>query len=287
MENGENVKNILIKNRFLIPSLSKSEKKAAKLLLDNPAGVVNLTLTEYAERADCSQASILRFCKRLGVDGFPEFKMQIILALKDEESHPAYSNEVTPDDTMQQILEKVFFYNIQTLKDTLALISDDYDKALKALSMAQNVHFFGIGDAAVPAELASIKFRRLGIMTTVNVDADMQLITAGTMGERDVAIAISYSGRSRSVVEAMRLAKENGATTICITKMEKSPLIKYCDIRLFTATTDVTVGKEIVARRIAEQAIMEALYLGLITKARPDYRENVKKTADVMEYNKL
>jgi hypothetical protein len=49
----------------------------------------------------------------------------------------------------------------------------------------------------------------------------------------------------------------------------------------------VTAGKEIVARRVAEQAIMEALYLGLITKERPDYKENVKKTAEVMGFNKI
>ena len=114
---------------------------------------------------------------------------------------------------------------------------------------------------------------KVGIRCAVHIDADTQLVIASTMGKGDVAIALSYSGRSRTVVEAMRLAKENGATTICITKMEKSPLIKHCDIKLFTATTDVTIGKEIIARRIAEQAIMEALYLGLITKERSEYRE--------------
>lgn len=287
MDNNTSVKNILIKGRFLIPSLPKSEKKAAKLLLNDPAGIVNITLAEYAERADCSQASILRFCKKLGVEGYPELKMQVIMALNDEESNPAFKHEVSINDSMLQILEKVFSYNIQTLKDTLALISDDYDRALEALMKTNAVHFFGLGDAAVPCQLASIKFRRLGLISTVNSDADMQLITASTMHKGDVAIAISYTGRSRSVAEAMRLAKENNATTICITKMEKSPLIKYCDIKLFTATTDVTVGKEIVARRIAEQAIMEALYLGLITKGSQDYKETVRKTAQVMEFNKL
>lgn len=140
MENNENVKNILIKNRFLIPSLPKSEKKAAELLLNVPTGIVNMTLAECAERADCSQASILRFCRRLGVEGFPEFRMQIIIALKDEESNPAFKNEVSMNDSMQQILEKVFFYNIQTLKDTIALISDDYDKTLEALTKTNSVH---------------------------------------------------------------------------------------------------------------------------------------------------
>ncbi|MEA5015461.1 MAG: MurR/RpiR family transcriptional regulator [Candidatus Limiplasma sp.] len=274
-------------SRFLVPSLTKSEKKAAQLLLDDPGMILNLTLAEYAQKAQCSPASILRFCRRLGVDGFPEFKMHVLLALKDGESAPAYNHEISSSDSLDQILEKVFFYNIQALKDTLALVSKDHYKALKALAGAKSIQFFCLGDAAVPGQLACIKFQRLGIRCAVHIDADTQLVTASTMGKGDVAIALSYSGRSRTVVEAMRLAKESGATTICITKMDKSPLIKHCDIKLFTATTDVTVGKEIIARRIAEQAIMEALYLGLITKERPEYKENIKKTAKVLEFNKL
>lgn len=283
----ENGKDIMIKIRFLEPTLSKSEKKAAKIIIDFPNEIINMTLAEYAERAGCSEASLIRFCRRLGVSGFPGLKMQLVLYLKNIENKPVFDQEVEREDTMEQILEKVFRYNIRTLEDTLALITEDYDKALKAIANAKSLSFFCIGDAAVPCYLANIKFKRLGINTQVNVDADMQLITAGMLGKDDVAIAISYTGRTKSVVESMRVAKENGATTMCITKLKKSPMIKYCDIKLFTATTDITIGKEIIARRIAEQAILEALYLGIVAKEKPELYENVKITSNLLELNKI
>lgn len=285
-EINENSQTILTVNRFLIPSLSKSEKKAAKLLSESPEDVIHMTLAEYAESAGVSQASVLRFCRRFNVSGYPDFKMKVLIALRDEQHSPIFQHEVTEDDSMQQILEKVFLFNIQTLKDTLALYSDDYEKALKALGCAETIHFFAIGDAAIPAELACIKFRRLGIISTINIDADMQLMTACVMKPEDVAIAISFSGKTKSVVESMRIAKERGVTTICITKMKKSPLIKYCDIALFTATIDITTGKEIIGRRVAEQGIMEALYVALATKIKKNSQESIRKTAEVMKFNK-
>lgn len=287
MEEKTTNQDILGVNRFLLPSLPKSEKKASKALAENAEDIIHMTVTEFAELAGCSQASIIRFCKRFDVDGFPEFKMKLMMALKDEANYPVVRHEVKRTDSMREILEKVFLLNIQTLKDTLNLFSEDYEAALDSLSRARMVHFFGIGDAAVPAQLAGIKFLRLGIPCSVNVDADLQLMTAENMKLEDVAIAISYSGRTRTVVEAMRIAKAKGAKTICITKMKKSPLIKYCDAKLFTATTDISMGKEVIARRVAEQAIIEALYLGLANRMEPDIQDNIGRISDTIKFNKL
>jgi len=275
-----------VRIRFLLPSLPKIEKKAALYMLENMEQIKEMTLAEYSEASGCSEASVLRFCRKLGVDGYAELK-ELLLDGDPNENEAIKYQEVHPEDTMYEILQKVFYCNIQTLKDTLALVSDDYDAALAAISNAKRICFFCIGDAVVPCMLAQNKFMRLGMICTVDTDADMQLITAANLKPGDVAIAISYSGRTRSVVEAMKLAKKNGATTICITKMEKSPLIRYCQIKLFTATHDISAGKEIVARRIAEQAIMEALYLGLINKGKPQYYDNMCKTTSALEFNKI
>lgn len=288
--NGSNLKSkneILIKVRFLQPSLTKTEKKVADFLLENPQQVLEMNLAEFAEVSDSSQASILRFCRRLGVDGFPELKLQLSSALATEED-ASFSGEVSPEDSLMEIMEKVFWFNIQTLKDTISLLnSSECEKALNALAAADSVTFFGIGDAAGPCYFADIKLKRIGIRSQVHSDADIQLIMASMLGPKDVAIAISHSGRSRSVVEAMKIAKERGATTICITKYDKSPLIKHCDISIYTATVDATVGKEIIARRVAEQAILEGLYLGLLSKKQPHLWEKLKRSAKVLEFNKL
>jgi Transcriptional regulators len=278
-------KSIYVITRFLLPSLTKSERRAAEYLLANGPKVADMTLAEYAEMADSSQTSVLRFCSRLGVGGFSELREQLLMS-KDNGGSDMVS-EVSAVDTMSEILEKVFSYHIQSLKDTLALVSEQYDLALQALAAAPTIHFFGLGDAVVPGQMASIKFRRVGVESSVLSDPDMQVITACHMKKGEVAVAVSHTGRTRPIIQAMRYAKEAGATTICVTAMEKSPLIKYCDIKLFTAAVDLSVGRDLVARRIAEQAILEALYLGVITKVHPDYRDRLRKIAAAVEHNKM
>jgi len=107
------------------------------------------------------------------------------------------------------------------------------------------------------------------------------------MKKGDVAIAISHSGNTRQVVDAMKIAKEAGATTICITKREKSELSVYCDIKLFTATPDISVGQEIVARRISEHAILEALYFGVLQHDEVKKSKKIKTTSQAMRVNKI
>lgn len=282
----KNPHEILVKARFLLPSLTKSEKKAALLVLDKPGSVMELTLAEFAKAAGSSQTSVLRFCQRLGLEGYTELKLQLTKELSIKEPE-LLNNDISPNSSFSEIMAKVFWINIQTLKDTLTLNSENCEEALKVITSAESVSFFGIGDAVIPCHLMDIKLKRIGIRSQVHHDPDLQLTTASLLGPRDVAIAISHSGRSRSVVEAMRLAKQRGASTICITKYDKSPLTKVSDITIFTATIDATLGKDIIARRIPEQAILESLYLGLLAKRGGECAENLKITAKVIEFNKI
>ena len=132
-----------------------------------------------------------------------------------------------------------------------------------------------------------MKFGRLGINSSAHSDVMLQMMTAGNLTEKDVAIAVSYEGRSKNVVEAMRLAKQSGATTISITKMNKSPLLKYTDIRLFIAVNDLTVGRDKVTRRVSDQFILDALYLGYTTRMDKNYKNQLKKIQRAIDSNKM
>lgn len=115
----------------------------------------------------------------------------------------------------------------------------------------------------------------------------MQLMTAANLKPVDVAFAVSYEGRSRNVVQAMRIAKEQGATTICITKMNKSPLLKVTDIPLFISTSDLTCGRDKVARRVADQAILDALFLGMTLRKGKEYNKHMRMVQNAIDLNKL
>lgn len=277
---------LFVRIRFLLPSLPRAEKAIASALLENPEAITHLTRAEIARESGSSEASIIRFCKRMGYDGYSSMKEDFIRALA--EGMEIHSEDIKVSDDMKTILKKVYQSNVQMLSDTLVLADDEnYEKALDALLKAREIHFFGVGDAFAVCQLAYMKFGRLGIPCSVHSDVMLQMMTAGNLTSEDVALAVSYEGRSRNVVEAMKIAKERGAVTISITKMNKSPLLRYTDISLFTAVNDLTVGRDKVTRRVSDQFILDALYLGYTTKINKGYKKQLQKIQTVIDCNKI
>ncbi|MGL5437565.1 MAG: MurR/RpiR family transcriptional regulator [Lachnospiraceae bacterium] len=276
---------LLVRIRFLLPSLPRAEKAIAQELLENPEAITHMTLAEISRESGSSEASIIRFCKRMGHDGYSSLKEAFIRSIA--EGTELQSEGIDVSDDMETILKKVYQSNVQTLSDTLVLADEGYEKALCALLKARSIHFFGTGDAFAVCQLAFMKFSRLGLTCSAHSDVMLQLVTAGNLGSEDVAIAISYEGRSKNVVQAMKIAKEAGATTICITKMNKSPLMKYIDISLFIAVNDLTVGRDKVTRRVADQFILDALYLGYTTKIGKNFGAHLKRIQTAIDCNKL
>lgn len=276
---------IVVRIRFLLPSLPKIEKRVAQAILEHPEGIEEMTLAELARETNSSDASIIRFCKRLGLAGYTELKKQILF---DSNAANHYVEEqIESDDSMTEILKKVFQSNVRALEDTLVLASDEYEKALAALLKTKSISFFGVGDAAAVCQLAHMKFGKLGYRTSCHTDNVFQLMEAGNLRRGDVAFAISYEGRSKNIVEAMRVARARGATTIALTKMNKSPLLRFTDIVLFIATNDLTVCRDIVARRVADQMIIDTLYLGVLAKTNDEKKQYLKDMRRIIDHNKL
>lgn len=276
---------LFVKIRFLLQSLPRAEKAIAEALLENPDAITHLTLAEIARESGSSEASIIRFCKRMGYDGYSAMKEDFIRALAEGTESQSEGIDVTDD--MATILKKVFQSNVQTLSDTLVLAGEGYEKALNAMVRAKSIHFFGVGDAHAVCQLAYMKFCRTGVACSAHSDVMLQMVAAGNLTKDDVAIAISYEGRSKNVVEAMKIAKQAGATTISITKMNKSPLMKYTDISLFISVNDLTIGRDKVTRRVADQFIMDALYLGYTMKVGRSHKEQLKKSQTAIDSNKI
>ncbi|MCC8109166.1 MAG: MurR/RpiR family transcriptional regulator [Planctomycetes bacterium] len=280
---------IFAKLRLQLPALAKAERRAAEYILDNPDALFSQNLQDLADHAGSSQAAIVRMCKAIGLDGFKQLKAEVTRQQRDD-SHdlfPENGGNGNPDRPgMAEVLKKVFSYNVQSLQDTFALYTEEYDKALAAIASARQLAFFSIGNASMPCQYACMMFRRIGYYCTADIDPDIQMINASNLKRGDVAIAVSHTGQTRHVVATTELARDNGATTICITKNAKSPLTKASDIRLFTATIDSSANMELVARRIAEYAIIEAFYQA-VRQRRPEMDSLVSDGSRAMRVNKL
>lgn len=286
MTKNGNVRNILATLEFLLPSLTQAEKRAAKYILSSPKEMVKLPLSKMAKRCECGEATVVRLCKTIGVSGYTELKQTLSRQL----SMPAEQNDVLQmsNRDMGAIIENAFKLNIINLKKTLEVAAvEEYEEACNVIAKARKLVFFAIGDAMFPCSYASLRFRRIGYDCYADSDADVQIINASNMGEADVAIAISHSGRTKQVVEAMRIAKEKGAKTICFTKVGKSELTKYSDIVLYNVTIDTTIDKEVIGRRVAEQAMLDAIYMGVLQKMKTNSFDKFQKVSENLKVNKI
>lgn len=287
MDVVENGRNILATARFLLPSLTAAERRVAEFVLASPKEAARMSLKKMAKRCECGEATIVRLCKTIGVSGYAEFKRLLEVQLKT----PPMKDDalrLSAGRGMGEIVARVFELNILNLRKTLEVAAmEEYESACEVLANAGKICFFAIGDAMFPCSYASLRFRRIGYDCYADSDADVQIVNAYNMKEGDVAIAISHSGRTKQVVEAMRIAKERGAVTICITKAGKSELTKYSDIVLYNVTTDTTVDKEIIARRVAEQAMLDAIYMGVLQKMESNSFARLKEVSENLKVNKL
>lgn len=287
MRRTESVRNILATTQFLLPSLTPAEKKVAEFVLKAPRETVRMSLQKMAKRCGCGEATVVRLCRTVGVSGYAEFKRLLSEQLRNPPAKDEM-DEITSGRSMGEVVESVFRLNILNLKKTLEVAAiEEYGHACDAIVKAGKICFFAIGDAMFPCSYASLRLKRIGYDCYADSDADMQIVNACNMKKRDVAIAISHSGRTKQVVEAMRIAKERGAVTICITKAGKSELTKYSDIVLYNVTTDTTVDKEVIARRVAEQAMLDAIYMGVLQRMETNSFERLQEVSDNLKVNKL
>lgn len=266
---------ISIKIRLLYPEMSKAEKQIADWIQGNPGKLISLSIVELAEQCRCSEATIVRFSKRLGLNGFQELK----LALAAEGGGNALPTQISDDDSVFQMYEKVCNDIILSLEKTKASLDEAaIASAAEKISNAGTVYLFGLGNSASVALDGAHKFLRAGLRAMSYSDNHMQVIAASHLTPGDVAIAITHSGSSKDIVDALKLAKEHGTATIAITNKGKSPVMKYADIVLATSSEETRYNILGLNSRIVQLAIIDALYYYVVYNRSEAALESIKAT---------
>jgi DNA-binding MurR/RpiR family transcriptional regulator len=290
MGSQERVNRVLPMARFLLSTVTPAERKACAYLVENPVKVARMTLVEFAQESKSSQPSIIRLCKRIGVSGYTELKSNLAVQLA-EEGRIGFDFDFVKANTFSSdivnTVDLVLQGSIRILHDMLAQAKNDYDHAVEVLLKTKRIQFIAIGDGMVPCKFAYFKFLRLGYDCVAESDPDLMVVATCNLRRGDVAIAISHTGNSRLVNDALKIAHENGATTICITSREHSPMVANSDIVLLTGTADTTISLEVVARRIAEQTILEALYYCVEKYLEPNSLAKLRAVSDALKVNKI
>lgn len=245
-----------------LESLSKMERKTAECMAENQDKLIYASITELAELAGTSEATVTRVCTKLGYSGFQALKVSVARELVSQ--HEKIHEDLKADSPPEMIIDKIFSSAIHTLTMTRkALDGKAVAASIDALCRARRIVVIGNGNSGAIALDAQHKFLRIGLNVSAYTDDHMQMIAVVSMTKDDVLIAISHSGSSRDVAEAMQLAKENGATVISITNNGISPVSKLADIRLYTYSQETKYRTYAISSRMAELTIIDTLYTGV------------------------
>lgn len=278
--------NIKINSLFVLKrelsNLRVSEQKVVNYILKNPFEIFDMTINELANKSNSSEATVVRTCKNLNLKGFQELKYNLKHDI--EEALSRFYDEILPDDTTQELVNKVFKANAKTIDDTLKMLNvEDFKIAIRKLKNANKIAFFGHGAAAPVALDAYHMFINLGSNCLWQEDANMQIIHAKSLNKGDVCIAISRSGEMKNIIDSVKVARKEGAFCIAITATPGSFLSEIADIILYAKSKNTVFRNIDTAERIAELTILDALYIGLantdIKKTREALRASAKATS--------
>ena len=271
----------LINSRY--NNFTNTEKKVASYVLENTKDVIYMSITDLAEVCGVGESSVFRFCKTLKLRGYQEFKIALAHNAAIGNEMPQISSKVTMEDTIEELSAKMLSANVSALTETHNLI--DYNDVAKAVSLiikGERIHFFGVGSSLITALEAKSKFMRVTNKTECTIDSHLQIMSASLMTKKDVAVLISYSGSTKDTIEVAKVAKENGATLIVITRFTKSPLTSYADITLLCGGNEGPLQGGSLTAKISQLYLLDLLYTEYFKLTSEESSANKESTANAV-----
>jgi len=266
----------------VLPELPPSEQRVSLYVLKRPRKVVQSSITELARECEVSESTVVRFCKRLGLDGYKEFRIAVAQELGAVAPELITADQDTASE-IKLLAQRVLSNNIRAIEATLAAMDfDAVNRAIDALSHARRVDFYGAGPSSVVAIDAYIKFMRIGLCSSFNSNAHLQVISAAALTDEDVAVGISYSGSTKDTVEALTIARNSGATTIAITNFPDMPISEVADIVICSNADEAFFHGGAMASRTAQLAVIDLVFAGTIDRRSEESAKQLEKTKSAL-----
>ena len=263
---------VLINVRRALPSLRPAEQRVAHAVLADPAGISESSITAVARMCDTSETTVLRFCRAIGLAGYPELRIALARAAQFEETDSSggapLNGTISATDGLADVVAKIAYADARAIEDTAATLDlNSLQGAIDALLKASRIDIYGGGASGLVGHHLHQKLHRLGLVSFVATEAQLALTSADLLGPRDVALGITHSGVTPAVVDALQTARRRGATTIAVTNYDRSAVAAQADLILTTAARETTFRAGSMSSRISQLAVVDCLFAGVAQRA--------------------
>lgn len=267
-----------------IDTLSPSERRVAKYIIDNVKSILNMPISELAKNTDTSEATIIRMCRSLQFKGIRDLKLSLSASMNQEVIGIDRYTDIPINANMTQIIQHVSYNNFQSIKGTMALIDEvNMKKSVELLNNANTISVIGVGASALVALDFEQKCKRINKKCEALTDSHAQLTSAVHLTSKDMILAISYSGETKEIIDTVKIAKKNDVDIISLTSYGDNTVKRLSTISLSVTPIEKVIRSGATSSRIAQLNIVDILFTGLISVNLETSVEKLDKTAEVIK----
>ena len=272
---------ILVTIRSLLPNLAPVERRVAQAVLDDPQGVAWRSISELARTCGTSATSVVRFCRAIGLRGYPDLRLALAgaVARDDVTSVTTAAHDIAPDDDAATITKKIAYADARAVTDTANHLDiATLVQVTEALAKAGRIDIYGVGASGFVALDLQMKLQRIGRPAFAWPDPHMAISSASLRGPGDVAIGLSHTGTTVDTIDVLREARSHGALTVAVTNFPWSPITEVADLVLLTAARETAFRTGAMTSRIAQLTVVDCLFVTLAQQDLPGTRVALERT---------
>ncbi|MFO8069378.1 MAG: MurR/RpiR family transcriptional regulator [Alkalibacterium sp.] len=279
--------------QLLLPrkkNFNDTETLIADHLLVLGGDVVTKTLNSLSEEIGVSEATIFKFVKKIGFEGFQNFKISVASNFRETAQQKAELttfSDITKNDSACIIAKKVVQSSQESLDSMIhSLNEQDLLSALDILYSSETVHFFGQGASSIVAFDSYHKFIRTNFQCNYIFDYHMQLSYSTKLNKKDCVFLFSHSGQTQETIEVAKILKENGVNIISLTGNPDSKLVKLSDVSFVVYSEDSVFRSESLTSRILYLTLIDILYVNVMYHDEKDNKQSLEKIRKALNVTK-
>lgn len=258
--------------------LSKGECLVADYAIAHMQDMVGMSVKELSAAAHVSVATVVRFCKKMGFDGYRSFCLKMAQGMNERVDYVMDLQE--EGSSLEERVRRVLLANSETILRTMENL--DYcalEKAAELIKNSRHILFAGIGSSLMACQDAALRFLRIGKQALCFSDPHAPIVVASHFTADDLVIAVSHSGLTKEVYEVQRVAKERGASILGITTYPSERIGQISDIILKTHTRESPLHKVAITSRTSQLAVIDALFAA-ITSRDPHALDGINRVSE-------
>lgn len=248
-----------------VPQLSPSLQRVAAQIQEDPGRVITQTISELAASSGSSVASVVRFCRAIGLAGYSQLRVALATELGKESAQfsdlPGYGAEIAESDSLVELAGKISSLEVMAIQQTVENLDfDSLSKIAHAVDSAARTLLFGISASQLVALDLSQKLLRIGRHAYAPNDPHEAWALSALNVGNTAAGAFSHRGETEETVRFLEIARESGATTFAVTSNPDSPLAQVAEHALVTSVRETPFRAAAMVSRIAQLAVVDCLF---------------------------